>query len=68
MLLTGFWAASRTGSAVCLDIQPKQSIFFIEDLGMETALSGIDCQLNDKINLKVSKIDIPNLEVVFAAV
>lgn len=57
-----------SGSAVCLDIQPKQSIFFIEDLGIETALSGIECKLNEKINLKVLKIDIPNLEVVFAAV
>ncbi len=55
-----------TGEAICLDKQAKQSIFFIPSLGMETAISGQgDVELNEKITVKVGKIDLPNLECIF---
>ncbi len=53
------------GTAVCLSIEPKQTVFFIKELGIETAVAGIKCELNDEIPVKVSKIDLPNLEVSF---
>lgn len=54
-----------TGKAVCLSKEAKQSIFLIEDLGMETAISGTDCALNEEIEVKPDKIDLPLLSVVF---
>ncbi|MDE7227012.1 MAG: RNB domain-containing ribonuclease [Treponemataceae bacterium] len=56
-----------TGSAICVDRQPKQSIFLIPALGLETVLAGVsDVALNDTITVKPVTIDIPLLEVTFA--
>lgn len=55
-----------TGEAICVEKQPKQSVFCIPSLGMETAISGAgDVALNDTITVKASKIDLPLLEAVF---
>ena len=52
--------------AICVEKQPKQSVFCIPSLGMETAISGAgDVALNDTITVKASKIDLPLLEAVF---
>ena len=56
-----------TGSAICVDRQPKQSVFLIPALGLETVLAGVsDVALNDTITVKPVTIDIPLLEVTFA--
>mgnify|MGYP002623969217 CR=1 FL=1 len=56
-----------TGEAVCVDKQSKQSVFCIPSLGMETVIAGLpDVDLNGKITVKPSKIDLPLLEVTFA--
>lgn len=57
-----------TGTALCLSKEAKQSVFLIEELGMECALSGTDCELNGRITVKPEKIDLPSLEVVFRPV
>lgn len=57
-----------TGTALCLSKEAKQSVFLIEELGMECALSGTDCELNGRITVKLEKIDLPSLEVVFRPV
>lgn len=57
-----------TGTALCLSKEAKQSVFLIEELGMECALSGADCELNGRITVKPEKIDLPSLEVVFRPV
>ncbi|MDE6773115.1 MAG: RNB domain-containing ribonuclease, partial [Treponemataceae bacterium] len=55
-----------TGSAICVDRQPKQSVFLIPALGLETVLAGVsDVALNDTITVKPVTIDIPLLEVTF---
>lgn len=54
-----------SGNAVCLSKEQKQSVFLIEELGMETAIAGVDCELNDRIAVKAEKIDLPALSVVF---
>lgn len=55
-----------TGEAVCVDKQQKQALYFIPSLGMETVIGGVSpVDLNGKVNLAVSKIDLPNLQVVF---
>ena len=54
------------GEAICVEKQPKQSVFCIPALGMETMISGCgDVGLNGTITVKASKIDLPMLEVVF---
>lgn len=56
-----------TGEAVCVDKQPKQSLFLLPSLGMETVMAGVtDVELNATITVKPSKIDLPQLEVVFS--
>ncbi|WP_147612731.1 ribonuclease catalytic domain-containing protein [Treponema pectinovorum] len=55
------------GTAVCLSIEPKQTVFFIKELGIETSIAGIKCELNGEISVKVQKIDLPKLEVVFTS-
>ena len=57
-----------TGTALCLSKEAKQSVFLIEELGMECALSGTNCELNGRITVKPEKIDLPSLEVVFRPV
>lgn len=58
-----------TGEAICVDKQPGKALFFISQLGMETAIGGESpVELNGKVQLKVGKIDLPNLEVVFSFV
>lgn len=59
---------SWSGKAVCLSKETKQNVFFVMALGIETAIAGIDCELNDEVVVTVSKIDLPNLEVVFKPV
>ena len=54
-----------SGNAICLSKEPKQTIFFIEDLGMECAIAGTDCDLNEVIKVKAEKIDLPTLTVSF---
>ena len=54
-----------SGNAICLSKEQKQSVFLIEELGMETAIAGVDCELNDRIAVKAEKIDLPALSVVF---
>lgn len=54
-----------SGNAICLSKEQKQSVFLIEELGMETAITGVDCELNDRIAVKAEKIDLPALSVVF---
>lgn len=55
-----------TGEAVCVDRQMKQALYFIPSLGMETVIAGsAPVDLNGKVNIAVSKIDLPNLQVVF---
>lgn len=57
-----------TGKAVCLSKEQRQGIFLIEDLGIETAIPGIDCGLNEEIEVRPEKIDLPLLSVVFKKV
>ncbi|MBQ0052354.1 MAG: RNB domain-containing ribonuclease [Treponema sp.] len=55
-----------SGEAICVEIQPKQALYFIPSLGMETMIGGeAPVELNGTVKLTVSKIDLPNLEVVF---
>lgn len=55
-----------TGEAICVDKQIKQSLYFIPQLGMESMIAGSSpVELNGKVNISVSKIDLPNLQVVF---
>lgn len=55
-----------TGEAVCVERQMKQALYFIPSLGMETVIAGsAPVDLNGKVNIAVSKIDLPNLQVVF---
>lgn len=53
------------GEAVCVENQGKASVFMIPEIGMETLIAGTDCKLNEKIMVKVSRIDLPNLECYF---
>ncbi len=53
------------GKAICLSKEPKQTVFLIEELGMECSIEGTDCDLNDEILVKAEKIDLSNLSVVF---
>ncbi len=54
------------GEAVCVENQAKHSVFFIPEIGMECAIGGLGkIELNETIDVKVSKIDLPNLECVF---
>lgn len=56
-----------TGEAVCVERQPKQSVFLIPALGMETAIAGAgDIALNAVVTVKPTKIDLPLLEATFA--
>ena len=56
-----------TGTAICVDRQPKQSVFLIPALGLETVLAGVsDVALNDTITVKPVTINLPLLEVTFA--
>ena len=57
-----------SGEAVCVDKQGKVSQFFIPKIGMETFIAGTNCDLNETITVKASKIDLPNLECVFAPI
>lgn len=58
-----------TGDAVCVDKQAGKALFFITSLGMETTIGGDSpVELNESVKLKVGKIDLPNLEVVFSFV
>lgn len=57
-----------SGKAVCLSKELRQTVFFIKDLGIETVINGVDCELNAEIDVKPSKIDLPNLEAVFIPV
>ena len=57
------------GEAICVDKQPGRALYFISQLGMETTIGGESpVELNGKVTLKVGKIDLPNLEVVFTIV
>lgn len=57
-----------TGTAVCLNIEPKQTVFLVKELGIETVIEGTSCSLNDEIKVKPSKISLPDLEVKFIPV
>ena len=58
-----------TGEAICVDKQPGRALYFISQLGMETTIGGESpVDLNGTVQLKVGKIDLPNLEVVFTVV
>lgn len=55
-----------TGEAICVDKQQKQALYFIPSLGMETVIGGVSpVDLNGTVKVSVSKIDLPNLQVVF---
>ncbi|WP_294430663.1 RNB domain-containing ribonuclease [uncultured Treponema sp.] len=57
------------GEAICVDKQPGRALYFIPNFGMETVIGGESpVDLNEKVTLKVGKIDLPNLEVVFSIV
>ena len=46
--------------------QQKQALYFIPSLGMETVIGGASpVDLNGTVKVSVSKIDLPNLQVVF---
>lgn len=54
------------GEAVCVEKMQKQSTFIIPELALETVLTDASAvELNEAVQIKVSKIDLPNLEVVF---
>lgn len=58
-----------TGEAICVDKQQKQALYFVSGLGLETVIGGTcPVALNEKVNLRAAKIDVPNLEVVFQIV
>jgi len=54
-----------SGKAICLSKEPKGTVFLVRDLGIETIIEGTDCDLNQEVTVKASKIDLPNLEVKF---
>ena len=55
-----------TGDAVCVDVMGKQAKFLIPSLAQETTIiPNKAVSLNDVINVKAGKIDIPNLTVSF---
>ncbi len=55
-----------TGEAICVDKSRDFPIFFIPSLGMEIALPENSCELNERVRVKPSKIDIPTLSSVFS--
>ena len=54
--------------AICIEKQQKQDLFLIPSLGIETSIAGTNCELNDSIRVKIGKIDLPSLEVIFRKV
>ena len=57
------------GEAICVDKQPGRALYFISQFGLETTIGGeAPVDLNGKVSLKIGKIDLPNLEVVFSLV
>ena len=57
------------GEAICVDKQQNRALYFISEFGMETTIGGeAPVDLNGTVTLKVGKIDLPNLEVVFSIV
>jgi len=51
---------------VCIDIRGTDALCLIPSIDMQTTLKGItEISLNDKVQLKVSNIDIPNLTADF---
>lgn len=54
--------------AICIEKQQKQDLFLIPSLGIETCIAGTNCELNDSIRVKIGKIDLPSLEVIFRKV
>lgn len=57
------------GEAVCVDKQAGRALYFITQFGMETVIGGdAPVELNEKVTLKVGRIDLPNLEVTFSFV
>ena len=58
-----------TGEAICVERQTRQSFFVIPALGMETALTDVaSVELNGTITVRAARIDLSQLEVVFARV
>ncbi|MBR6913067.1 MAG: RNB domain-containing ribonuclease, partial [Treponema sp.] len=53
--------------AVCIDKSKDIPQFFIPSIGMEIQLKH-ECELNDVVKVKVSKIDLPTLSSVFQTV
>ena len=52
-----------------MDKQPGRALYFISQFGLETTIGGeAPVDLNGKVSLKIGKIDLPNLEVVFSLV
>lgn len=54
-----------SGKAVCLNKDAKGTVFLVRELGLETVIEGTDCGLNDEIEVKADKIDLPSLSVSF---
>ena len=57
------------GKAIAVEKKPKQTVFLIPELAMETILNNEkDYQLNEEITVKAGKISIPELTVDFIPV
>lgn len=54
-----------SGSAICLSNDCRQPVFLVEEFGLETVILGASSMLNERINVKVEKINLPLLQVVF---
>ncbi|MCQ2587435.1 MAG: RNB domain-containing ribonuclease [Treponema sp.] len=53
----------------CIDLKGKDALFLIPSLDMQTTLQNTeDFKLNDKVLLKMSKVDIPEQKVMFSIV
>lgn len=58
-----------TFEGVCIDIRGSDALFLIPSIDMQTTIKGItDVKLNDVRNLKMKKVDIPELTADFEVV
>lgn len=58
-----------SGEAVCVEKQQGKALYFISELGLETFIGGESpVELNGSVKVTVSKINLPELEVVFKIV
>ncbi len=53
--------------AICVDRSRDVPTFFIPEIAMETQIKA-ECQLNESVRVKPSKIDIPTLSCVFSVI